>query len=87
MTVNLLEKDFDLYGLMHEIHMFEMIKGEESNYIVMSEHTEEAIEHRYRVQYVEEDVYFKNNKRHIGKIFGIPIAHYYNLPFGTVDIV
>ena len=87
MKVNLLEKNFDLDKLLYEIHMFEMINGEEPHYIVMSEHTVGAIEIPYRVHYVEEDVYFKNNKKYIGKIFGIPIAYHYNLPFGIVDIV
>lgn len=67
--------------------MFEMINNEYPHYIIMNEQTEEIIENRYRIQYVEEDVYFKNNKRHIGKIFDIPIAHHYNLSFGIVDIV
>lgn len=87
MTVNLLEQNFDLDKLLYEIHMFEMINGKHPNYIVMSEHTAEAIESQYRIHYIEEDVYFKHNKRYIGKIFDIPIAHHYNLQFGTVDIV
>lgn len=87
MKVNLLEKKFDLDKLLYEIHMFEMINNEYPHYIIMNAQTEEALENRYRIQYVEEDVYFKNNKRHIGKIFDIPIAYHYNLSFGIVDIV
>lgn len=87
MKVNLADKNFDLDELLYRIHMFELISSEHPNYVVMNEQTEEVIEARYRVKYVEEDVYFKNDKRHIGKIFGIPIAYHYNLPFGTVDIV
>ena len=87
MKVNLAENKFDLDELLYKIHMFEMIDDRYPSYVVMNESTEEAIGARYRVKYVEEDVYFKNDKRHIGKIFGIPIAYHYNLPFGIVDVV
>lgn len=87
MKVNLLEQNFDLNKLLYEIHTFEMFRGKYPNYVVMSERTEEVIENRYRIFYVENDVYFKNNKRYIGEIFGIPIAYNDRLQFGVVDIV
>lgn len=87
MKVILIEKKFDLDELLDKIQMFEMINGEYPSYIVMNEQTEDAIASIYRVNYVEHDVYFKNNKRHNGELFGIPIAYRYSLPFGIVDIV
>lgn len=87
MKVNLVESKFNLDELLYKTHMFEMINGECPNYIVMNEPTADAIESRYRVHYVEHDVYFRNNKRYNGEIFGIPIAYRYDLPFGIVDIV
>lgn len=83
----MVESKFNLDELLYKIHMFEMINGEYPNYVVMNESTEDAIASRYRVSYVEHDVYFYNNKRHNGEIFGIPIAYRYSLPFGIVDIV
>lgn len=87
MKINLLEKNFDLNKLLCEIHAFEMFSGKYPDYAVMSERTEEALESRYRIFYVENNVYYKNNKRYIGEIFGIPIAYNDKLQFGVVDIV
>ena len=87
MKVNLLEKKFDLDEILYVIQMFEVVNNKYPNYVVMHEQTEDAIASRYRTEYIEHDVYFRNNKRHNGEIFGIPIAYNYRLPFGTLDIV
>ena len=87
MKVNLLEQKFDFDKFLYEIQKFEMIKGEYPNYLVMSEETEQVFESQYKLHYVEKDVYFRHNQRHIGEIFGIPVAYKYNLQFGIVDIV
>ena len=74
MRVDLFEKNFDLDEFISKIQMFEMIKGEYPNYVVMSEQTSDVIENQYRIRYVEKDVYFKNNKRYVGEFFGILVA-------------
>ena len=87
MKVNLSETNFDLGSFLSSIDLFEMMHCRYPSYVVINEQTYDVIESRCRTFYVENDVYFKNNKRHTGKIFDIPIAYCGALPFGVVDIV
>ena len=86
MKFNLLDKDYNLDELFYQIQMFEAYNNKPPKYIVMNEGTVDFIERRENYR-VGKDLYFKHNRRCIGKIFGIPVAYHQGLDFGVVDIV
>ena len=86
MKFNLLDKDYNLDELFYQTQMFEAYNNRHPQYIVMSERTVQLVE-RHENYCIGEGIYFKHNRRYIGKIFGIPIAYNEDLDFGVVDIV